>query len=76
MLNKKIAVSSFIFVLIAVGAWYMDNLMNVQRSKQLHPSTLQHYRIYSSYQSIHHLEPSSPYLPREYMRIIRLDTVD
>ncbi|WP_152970646.1 hypothetical protein [Bacillus sp. FJAT-28004] len=74
MLNTKIAISSFIFVLILVGAWHLDNQMDEQRSKQLNPASLQHYKIYSAHDSIHQLEPFSPYLPREYMRIIQFGT--
>jgi hypothetical protein len=75
MLNTKIAISSFIFVLIFVGAWHLDKQVDQRRSKQLlQPASLLQYKIYSAHDSIHHLEPYSPYLPREYMRIIRLET--
>jgi len=74
MLHTKIAISSFMFVLILVGAWHLDHQMDQQRSKQLlQPAASLHYKIYSAHDSIHHLEPFSPYLPREYMRIIRLE---
>lgn len=74
MRRTKIAISSFIFILILAGAWHLDQQMDQQRSKQLlQPASLLQYKIYSAHDSIHHLEPYSPYLPREYMRIIRLE---
>lgn len=72
---KKVTISLMIFILIFTSGWVMDTLIRKQQNRQMEsPPSMQGYIIYSSHSSTNLIDHLTPYQPREYVRIIRLNT--
>lgn len=71
---RKIGICSIIFIIIIASGWLLDNMIrNHWNHATILPQSTQRYYMFSTYDSLSQYDYDTPYFPREYVRIVRLN---